>query len=714
MNLPAAAALSWTRKLNRDLALLVLVVAGCAIPFLAQPFHMDDNFYMDMARSARAHPLFPYDTPYSFGGFHVPDMASHSHPPMQAYFLAVVQRFAGEGEGREWAYHLAALIFPLLATLSMYFVAGRFVDRPIWPALALAVSPLFLVMGHTLMTDVPMLAFWLAAIACLLWAVELNRNILYAGCSVFFFAAMFTSYQSAALLPLLGYYQLRGRGRVSGWFWLLLPPALMAAWVAMTSGHYGRLVLLDTIGYVQSRNAAALSLLGTKALALIEYQGWLVIFPLFLIYSCARGLRGRLLGLALIASVVVAQARIPGYRLLDKAIFVVGLTAGCFVFGRMSDAFLKAFLRRRGEAADGSRLGGQFLALWYFGVSAYCLLLFTEGSARYILPLVPPVLILFFQGIERSEIAEYRAEPQPLLNSGMVASGSIVLTLAWALFLAQADFEFARVYPRAAATLTRMFPGFKAYATGEWGFRYYFGLQGVPPVPPDEASVRGGSLIVTPKLALPYSLPGGLESMTSETPLVRLPFDLKTPFRIMDTHVPAGFYSTGWGLIPFSFSHQPLETIEIRQVNFMVAELPYARMECPGGTRPWPGYVWRSERRLAVLAKSGTRIVYPWSFSQALSLRLMVGISGNAASGANQACDFTILLRDAQDVILARHETTLGPGTEKGAAAWKEVRLSLPAAAPGGTLEFGYQVRGGGDLTGAFADAILVPPEREK
>jgi 4-amino-4-deoxy-L-arabinose transferase-like glycosyltransferase len=337
-------------QLHRDLAVIVLVVVACAVPFLSQPFHMDDNFYMDMARSARAHPVHPYDTPYDFGGFHAPDMASHSHPPLQAYFLAAVQVLAGEEEGREWIYHTAAVVFPLTAALSLYFISALFVERPIWPALALAVCPLLLVMGHTLMTDVPMLAYWLAATACFLWAAESGRRSLHAASALFLFAAMFTSYQSVALIPLLGFYQIRKHGKAAGWVALFLPVLAMGAWIGMSSSHFGRMILVDTAGYVQSRHAATLSMLGTKLLALFEYQGWLIVFPLFLLYVFARGLRGRLLLLALLASMYVAQVRVPEYRLVDKAIFVFGLASGIFVSAHLLALAGHAFRREKAEA----------------------------------------------------------------------------------------------------------------------------------------------------------------------------------------------------------------------------------------------------------------------------------------------------------------------------------------------------------------------------
>jgi hypothetical protein len=688
--------------MHRDLAILVLVVIGCAVPFLAQPFHMDDNFYMDMARNARAHPLFPYDAPYDFGGGHAPDTASHSHPPLQSYFLAVVQHFAGEGPGTEWVYHSVYLLFPLLATISCYFLAARFLERPIWPSLGLAAAPLFMVMGHSLMTDVPMLAFWLAATATFLWATELDCRHLFAASALFMFAAMFTSYQAASLIPLLAFYQIRSRGRTLGWAALLFPLAAMIGWLTMSSVHYGRMVLGDTVGYVQSHKAATVAAMLQKATALLEYQGWLILFPFFLIYIFGRGLRGRLFALLLLVSLYIVQMQAPGYRLADKAIFIIGWVTGALVVLPMLRLLWSAFGNGK-TAADGfSTMDSQFITLWYFGVATYCLVLFTGGSARYILPLVPPVLILFFRRLEIREVAEYRAEKSPLLNSAMVASGSLVLSLAWGLFLAQADFEFARIYPRAADAFSRVSSGLNAFVTGEWGFRYYLGQAGARPLPEDETSVAGGSLLVKPQLAMPFDAPTGLSTMT--LPFARLSFDVKTPFRTMDVHSPAGFYSSAWGWLPFSFSSESVEVLDIRQVSFLIERLPWARIRTSSGVKPWPGFAFIHENVLALLVKPGTRLEYPWSFRRPMYLKLQVGVQRDPGKTDDTIFDFEILLRDGQGKILARFQKSLGPAMQ-----WEPVDLLLDGGISESTLELSYAARSRSDTVGAFAGAVIVP-----
>lgn len=546
----------------RDSLILVLTIAACAVPFIGQPFHMDDGLYLDLARNARQNPWFPNDLPYVFQGIFYPDMGSHSHPPLQTYFLAAIQHPFGEGPGTEWIYHLCALFFPVLAVLSFYWICALYLARPLWPALMLACAPLFLVIQHTLMTDVPMLAYWLAAISAYLWAAHLGRPALYWLSALFQMAAVFTSYQALALIPLLGFYQVRkGRG-LSGWLSLAVAPAAIVTWYALSCHHYGRPLWEVTAAYIQSRSPFSTHVLGTKLLAILEYQGWLFIFPLFLLYLLGRGLKWRALFLPLVAAVYLAQFRIPEYRLIDKGIFVVGLVSGFFVIFEMGKAAWRAISRKTSGAPG--RVQAQFLQLWYFGYFAFCLFFLTEGSARYILPMLPPFVLWFFHHLGKSESTEHGC-PAGRRWYSVIACGSLAMSLAWGLLLSQADLEFARIYPQAAADVSRVVKGEQAFSVGEWGFRYYLEDAGIGPLPADASPVRSGDFVVIPQLAVPHALPAGLQR--APVPIATFSYRPRTPLRVLDVQTPAAFYSTGWGVIPFSVSREAQETIEIFRVE---------------------------------------------------------------------------------------------------------------------------------------------------
>ncbi|MGD0100506.1 MAG: glycosyltransferase family 39 protein [Acidobacteriota bacterium] len=690
-----------------DVAILLLALAACSVPFLRQPFHMDDGFYLEMARNAQVRPLFPNDVPYSLQGEHAADMGSHSHPPLQTYFLAAIEHFWGDGPGREWIYHLFSLSYAVLALLFFYFLCARFLERPILPSIVLACSPLFMLMQHSLMTDIPNLAFWLAAICSFVYAADTKSTRLYSASSLFQTAAVFTSYQSFALIPLLGFYQFRKDRSGKGWLAFLPAPVLMALWLTMNYFHYHRMVLGATVGYILSRHSLSLNVLGTKLLAILEYQGWLVIFPFFLFFVFAPALRWRALPLVLLGSAFVAQLEVPEYRFLDKAIFVLGLAAGLIVASQMGKSLWNAFGKRLNRLESDS-INEQFLGLWYFGVLAYCLLLFTEGSARYILPLVPPFLIRYFRHLETAEAVEYRI-PARFLNAALVAGGTFVVSLAWGLSLSHADQEFARIYPRAASDFSRVTDKMQAYCTGEWGLRYYFSHAGVPPLPLDESMVRGGSYLASPKLALPYQFPADLNSIV--IPMKTLSYRVNTRLRILDWQTPAGFYSTGWGLIPFSFSEKPLEQIEIFQVNFMVEQLPWAQVETASSIKPWPGYlVLRGRSLLAILAKPETKIRYVWPVYHRVRLELKCGISPDSyKEGSDAAFEFEVRQFAGDGRVLSERRITLRPGINKEDRDWQPVSLEL-CPTPKGILEFRYASLGNiQEGTGAFAQSIIEP-----
>ncbi len=690
-----------------SLALLVLIVVVCSIPFLSQPFHMDDNLYLDVARNTLQKPFFPQDMPYTFIGEFGQDLGSNSHPLMQSYFLATVLYFFGEGPGKEWIYHLFALIYPILAVLSFYFIAARFNERPLWPSMILACCPLFMVMQHSLMTDIPMLAFWLAAIASFLWAVQLNSRRLFALSVVFQFAAMFTSYQSFALTPLLGFYLLRkGRNR-KALLSLLIAPALLMAWFTVNCFYFKRLLWGVTFAYVQSRSPFSLSMLWMKLLAILEYQGWLIIFPIFIFYILARYLKGRALVLGLLVATCIAQLRVPEYRFIDKAIFVLGLAAGFFVALEMAKAAWSALgkgVNRLGiETVD-----GQFIGLWYFGVFFYCLFLLPDGSARYLLPLVPPFLLCFFRILERSETSEYRLPPRTL-NAAMVASGSLVVSLAWGLLLSRADQEFARIYPRAANDIVRAVNGAKAYGVGEWGFRYYLEKQGIASLPIDESRVRGGSYLAVPRMALPHGLPADLDTML--IPVGALAYRPDFPLRIFDWQTPAGFYSSSWGLIPFTFSRRNLEEIKILQVSFMVDQLPLAQIETDSGINPWPSSVTIQDKSaLAIAAMPGTKMVYQWPLQSQTKLKLLCGVASDSiVPGSEASYYFEIRQMEKSGKVLAESGIALQPGLKNEDRNWRPVVLILKPA-PEGALMFRYYSSSKESVdTGAFGQAVLEP-----
>src|SRR5512141_1484967 len=119
--------MSWASK-HPYLVLTLLVLAVC-IPFLNEAVHIDDRIYLEVADNILQKPFFPYDYHPIFEGFQAEDAASHSHLPLTAYYLATVK--AVTQSDQEWVFHLAFMVFPLIAAWAMYDLARRFVHSPL-------------------------------------------------------------------------------------------------------------------------------------------------------------------------------------------------------------------------------------------------------------------------------------------------------------------------------------------------------------------------------------------------------------------------------------------------------------------------------------------------------------------------------------------------------------------------------------------------------
>ena len=189
---PALKPTSWVVYL-----VLALIVLAGVLPFADRAFCLDEHIFLRLARSAQSNWLFPADTPVLFFGTRHADSASHTHPPVGEYFLAGIDWLMPEFN--EAPYRILFAVFPIMAALAFYSVARRFARAPLMLTLLLIASPAFFVMSHTVMMDVPMLAFLLVGLALFLSHIDGSRGRLIPA-SISFILAAGIGY--TALVPL--------------------------------------------------------------------------------------------------------------------------------------------------------------------------------------------------------------------------------------------------------------------------------------------------------------------------------------------------------------------------------------------------------------------------------------------------------------------------------------------------------------------------------
>ena len=247
--------------------LLVLgLVLLIRVPFLNQAIQGDDHIYLTEASHALIDPLHPDNTTYVFQGEEV-DLRGQPHPPLDGWVLAAL--IAVIGGVKEVPFHAAYMLFSLIAACSMWSLARRFSPHPLWAALLFVAVPAFVVNGNSLETDLPFLAFWMAAVA-LFEATPLLSALSMA-------LAAFTAYQAVLLTPILAVYVfLFHRRDRTRWLILLVPPFMVVAWQLFERLSTGALPAAVLNGYLATYQPLPAKLASALALTI---NSWFIVFP---------------------------------------------------------------------------------------------------------------------------------------------------------------------------------------------------------------------------------------------------------------------------------------------------------------------------------------------------------------------------------------------------------------------------------------------------
>lgn len=253
-------------------ALVLAVVLFIRLPFLNQAIQGDDVYYLAGAEHAQIDPLHPNDVRYIFMGDPV-DLRGHPHPPFNAWFLGLL--LAAAGDIHEVAFHAAYIVFSLIAAFSMWPLAKRFSPHPMWATLLFLAVPPFVINGNSLESDLPFLAFWMAAVACFAagkWIPATAAMVL----------ASLAAYQAVFLTPILAVYVwLFRRKDRTAWMLTLVAPAVIAGWQLFERVSSGALPAAVLSGYMSSYGLQA-ALNKLRSAAALSVHACFLVFPALL------------------------------------------------------------------------------------------------------------------------------------------------------------------------------------------------------------------------------------------------------------------------------------------------------------------------------------------------------------------------------------------------------------------------------------------------
>ncbi len=549
------------QSLTRQVLLVAALVLALRLPFLHQAIQGDDLYYLYGAEHAQIEPLHPNHVHYVFRGDLV-DMRGQSHPPLNSWILGGL--LAAFGDVKEVPFHLAYTLFSLLAAMAMLSLARRFADDPLLATVLFCAVPAFVVNGNSLEADLPFLAFWMAAAARFVDAVDRKSLRALAGSAVAAGLAALAAYQGVFLVPILALYLYQQRRDwAPGWIAALAAPVVLGAWQIWERVTSGAMPATVLAGYLRSYHFEALAQNARGAAALIVHLAWMVS-PLILLLLVPRsGRRGWI-----IAAVAAAAAAVYDPNPLFWASFGLGawVLAWCFDQG--------------------------FPGWWILLFIAPAMLVFFAGSARYLLPVAAPLAILAANASRK----------------GILILGT-VLQLALSLGLATVNYQHGDAYRSFAASVTDQAASRRVWVNADWGLRYYLEAGGGLPLTKNPA-VQAGDIVVTSELAGP--LPAGFPL----APFSQIEIRPRLPLRLISLDGRSAYSYGSRGLLPFEISTAPIDRVRAEiaiepEFSYLIPQDPHAAAQLMSG---FSVEGWTAQQATALLKVPGNSTTVSASF----------------------------------------------------------------------------------------------------
>lgn len=545
--------------------IILLLFILLYLPFINKAFHIDDPAFLNFAQMLDWNPLRTVPIDYDYMGTILSNLTPFdtTHPILIPYFIKIITAMFGQGE---IALHLAFLVFPVAAIWSLIqlntVLFPESQHAPMRVAIFFATVPAFFVNAQSIMTDVPTLAFLLLALTGFICGSENGlRHMTYMGMVALTFA-LFTSYQAAAFIPLIFFYILLRRNLSTHLVLALaVPLMLLFFWLIAIYSAYDIFPLIKsrlagssaTINDEIKRGLVNSSLIG-KSVYILAYLGsatiWIVPFHYFLKKSLGRYFATLLF---LLLGSCLAVWNITAYPATSNLILALFIALGLQTIGTLG-FLIREHIREGGEIQQ-----ALFLLAWFVCVVSYNIFLLPFGSARYLLPALPPVFLL----VMNNRVWNFSVRQQ-LIPFLCVLGGTTV----FALGAAYSDYRYAETYRTFAGEVIDIraevgsSPAF--WYVGEWGMRHYMKLAGARTLHATSNEPKAGDFVVIPEMPRFWEPSKSLQQRLVFFAERR--FSSALPLRLFNRRSHAGFYAHLWGMLPFAFSTEPDEVFTVYRV----------------------------------------------------------------------------------------------------------------------------------------------------
>jgi hypothetical protein len=529
------------RATLRTAAPSIVLAAAVLAPFLGKAFTIDDPMFLYQASHLLRDPLHP--TAFEVVWSTTPQRMSSimASGPGMAYLLVPCVALGGT----EWAAHLLQLLFVVLALIATASLARRLggeVGEARAAALLLAATPAVAGMAGTAMPDVPAMALGVCGVErALAWSREGRWHQAVAAALALSAAALCRSHLIAlvgiALLAVVGDVFRRSAWSPRGWrSWIPLAacPVMVALALFATRDPQSSATAVAGAAemfFVPSaapRNVAAF------------FAHWVLVLPLGLPWLALHPRR-------IVAGPVLYLATVAAWLYL-RATPEVGPVFVAPVVG-LGAAVLWDLLRDAVRRKDAVLV---MLGAWLIVPAA--IVPYLHLPSKYLLASAPAAAVAVARGLSKVPAVRARAILVATIAAG-AALGVVIL---------RADANFAGLGRTAAAQLVapQVAAGKAVWFNGHWGFQWYAeraGARALTRTPPHP----GWGDVVVSSLHAEDELMGAMPRRKRIGTLD----DARRGGRLMDRKAGAGFFSNGWGYLPWAWGRTPVDRYELWSVE---------------------------------------------------------------------------------------------------------------------------------------------------
>ncbi|HEX4824962.1 MAG TPA: hypothetical protein VFV19_11690 [Candidatus Polarisedimenticolaceae bacterium] len=506
----------------------LVLAAAVLLPFLGKAYTIDDPLFLYQARHVLEDPLHPtaFDVVWSLEPHRMSALMASG--PGMAYLL-VPTLLAG---GAEWVAHLTQLLLlalAIVATASLALTLDGDETQARRASLLLAATPAVLGMAATAMPDVAAMALGVLGLERTAAFGRDARRGQAVVAALYLGAATLCRSHLAALAVVAWLLGPNDRRR-----WIVPVAALLAAAAAFT-------ITRDPQSHAGAGAVAGAAATFVFAPAVLRN---VVSFPVHLALAFPFAIAWLLLcPIAIVRSPVlyVAGAGAWAYIRLHPEVGpqVAAIAAGLGA-AALFDLAWQAFKRR--DRIDG------MLATWC--LTPIAVVPYLHLPSKYLLAAAPAMAIA---------VARQKGRLPKLSLAVPVVCGTLLGVL-----ILRADARFAGTGRRAAETLVApaVTSGKTVWFNGHWGFQWYAERAGARPLTQTPPHPHWGDLVIASGHA-----EGELMGAMPNKRLVSSLDDTRPGGRIMSRACDAGFFSNGWGYLPWAWGSDSVDRYEVWSIE---------------------------------------------------------------------------------------------------------------------------------------------------